>query len=102
MSTNGGEKVDLPAITAKFDQRVAELRSALPHGVSFRDLDCVLIQLTEPPPFATPQQIKEWDHTCDLCGKVGPLYTGSRSEDLLGTRIVVTFGICPKCAGKEE
>lgn len=89
-------------LIAKVDQRLAQMSQAMdtPEGRFALSLtDIVLTPLAEPPEGATPLEFERWDKTCDNCGKHCPtsLYTGHVMRLHLGTRVNLTFGVCPEC-----
>lgn len=86
-------------LTAKVDQRIAEVREHLA-GLANADLfDVIMIQLTELDDTATAWQRQHWEFACDNCREFHPRdLRCSRYEKVIGDQtFVVCFGACPAC-----
>jgi hypothetical protein len=93
-------------LTAAVDQRVALLAHLLDAEIrKMAKVTVIMLQLTEPPMFATAAQIMAWDHACDNCSKPCPT-----DQDLLmgnvertykdSVKVVITFGACLDCMSR--
>jgi hypothetical protein len=89
-----------PALTAKIDQRLALMSEAL-QAMQLEGLPLVMVTLTEFAEDATPQQIEEWERTCDSCGKHCPwpidFYIGHITRDVGLLQVIITYGVCADC-----
>lgn len=98
-----------PWLIAKADQRIAFMKDQLGEiGMALmrkQSHGFIMTPLTEPAEDATPMEMKRWEHSCDNCGTYCPdtMWTGAVQRELsFGIRVTITFGACPRCAGKEE
>lgn len=89
-------------LLAAADQRLAELKQAMPVAVA-RELmggvDLLMTPLTEPAEGSSKIRQQMWEHTCDHCGKyllVG-LYIGHVLRQWDGLPIQIHFGACGDC-----
>ena len=86
-------------LTHKADQLLAKLQHHLNELGAPPSKTLIMLQLTEPPEGATPEQLLAWDRTCDACGKVcvHDFWTGHTTRFLTsGHRVNITFGACEK------
>lgn len=94
-------------LQAAVDQRLAFMREKMgPLGLALIKVQhaaLLMTPLTEPAD-ETQLAMDHWENSCDNCKKFVPkgLWTGSVQRDLEGIQVVITFGACSKCAGKEE
>lgn len=97
-----------PWLLAKADQRIAfmkEQMGTIGMALLRKQSAFIMTPLTEPAEHATPLEMKRWEHTCDNCGAYVPdtMWTGTTVRYLdFGIKVTITFGACPRCAGKEE
>jgi hypothetical protein len=87
-------------LDAKVDQRLAQMQEAMPIPVmaAATGAHVIMVTLTEPDEDATPEQIQQWNLTCDNCGKVDPvLHTGHMERRVDGVLVVITMGACASC-----
>lgn len=95
-----------PWLQAKVDQRIAFMRDKLGDlgwQLIKRQTALLMTPLTEPDEGASELEFARWEHTCDNCGAYVPrtMWSGSVERMVDGVRVIISFGACPGCAGKE-
>jgi hypothetical protein len=86
-------------LIAAVDQRLAQMREHMPEPVILTGFEVIMTPLTEPHEGASQAEFRDWDHSCDNCGRVTKnLLTNHVVREFNGKKVLITYGACLDCA----
>jgi hypothetical protein len=92
-----------PWLTAKVDQRLAEIRAGGALELARDQHPLIMTFLDEGDPEMSEEEREKWERTCDSCGRYcspdGDLafYTGHAQRIIDGHQVILAYGVCNDC-----
>lgn len=87
-------------LTAKVDQRLALIQTAMLAAADSTDPDFVMTYLDEGGQMSDEER-ERWERTCDNCGRYcaanDDFWTGHVLRQVEGRQVMLAFGVCADC-----